>query len=161
MLSDVITEKNGKRVALIGAGPASLTVARDLMPLGYEIDLYDDQSQGGGFMRSQLPSFRLPESVLATEVNYILDMGVTTHFNHRVTSLKSVLAQNYDAIFVGTGAPRGRDLPDLPGRGEGDPWIHVGRITSYNVCYTKLLRPFWMTIHIPEKSHESRGSNPV
>ena len=90
------------------------------MPLGYEIDLYDDQEKGGGFMRSQLPSFRLPESVLATEVNYILDMGVTTHFNHRVESMKAMLAKDYDALFVGTGAPRGRDLPDLPGRLQGE-----------------------------------------
>jgi NADPH-dependent glutamate synthase beta subunit-like oxidoreductase/ferredoxin len=119
-------QKNGKKIALIGGGPASLTVARDLMPLGYEIDLYDDQEKGGGFMRSQLPSFRLPESVLATEVNYILDMGVTTHFNHRVESMKAMLTKGYDALFVGTGAPRGRDLPDLPGRSEGGPWIHVG-----------------------------------
>jgi NADPH-dependent glutamate synthase beta subunit-like oxidoreductase/ferredoxin len=119
-------QKNGKKIALIGCGPAALTVARDLMPLGYEIDLYDDQEKGGGFMRSQLPSFRLPESVLATEVNYILDMGVTTHFNHRVESIKALLTKGYDALFVGTGAPRGRDLPDLPGRNEGGPWIHVG-----------------------------------
>jgi len=119
-------QKNGKKIALIGGGPAALTVARDLMPLGYEIDLYDDQEKGGGFMRSQLPSFRLPESVLATEVNYILDMGVTTHFNHRVESMKAMLTKGYDALFVGTGAPRGRDLPDLPGRNEGSPWIHVG-----------------------------------
>ena len=119
-------EKNGKKIALIGAGPASLTVARDLMPLGYEVDLFDEQEKGGGFMRSQLPSFRLPEAVLATEVNYILDMGVTTHFNHRVESMRALLARGYDAIFVGTGAPRGRDLPDLPGRQEGDEWIHVG-----------------------------------
>ena len=118
--------KNGKKVALIGGGPASLTVARDLMPLGYEVDLFDEQEKGGGFMRSQLPSFRLPEAVLATEVNYILDMGVTTHFNHRVQSLKAMLAQGYDAVFVGTGAPRGRDLPDLPGRQEGEGKIHVG-----------------------------------
>ncbi|MBV5316634.1 MAG: FAD-dependent oxidoreductase [Desulfobulbaceae bacterium] len=118
--------KNGKKIALIGGGPASLTVARDLMPLGYEIDLFDEQEQGGGFMRSQLPSFRLPEAVLATEVNYILDMGVITHFNHRVASMKAVLAQNYDAVFVGTGAPRGRDLPDLPGRQAGEGKIHVG-----------------------------------
>ncbi len=118
--------KNGKKVALIGAGPASLTVARDLMPLGYTVDLYDDQEKGGGFMRSQLPSFRLPETVLATEVNYILDMGVTTHFNHRVESMQAMLGKGYDAIFVGTGAPRGRDLPDLPGREEGDARIHIG-----------------------------------
>ncbi len=118
--------KNGKKVALVGGGPAALTVARDLMPLGYEIDLFDEQEKGGGFMRSQLPSFRLPEAVLATEVNYILDMGVTTHFNHRVESLKALLGQDYDAVFVGTGAPRGRDLPDLPGRQEGEGKIHVG-----------------------------------
>ncbi len=123
---EVPKEKNGKKVALIGGGPASLTVARDLMPLGYEVDLFDEQEKGGGFMRSQLPSFRLPEAVLATEVNYILDMGVTTHFNHRVQSLKVMLAQDYDAVFVGTGAPRGRDLPDLPGRQEGEGKIHVG-----------------------------------
>jgi NADPH-dependent glutamate synthase beta subunit-like oxidoreductase/ferredoxin len=123
---EVPSKKNGKKIALIGGGPASLTVARDLMPLGYAIDLYDDQEKGGGFMRSQLPSFRLPEAVLATEVNYILDMGVTTHFNHRVDSLKALLTKEYDALFVATGAPRGRDLPNLPGRQEGDKWIHVG-----------------------------------
>ncbi|MGJ8664033.1 MAG: FAD-dependent oxidoreductase [Marinicella sp.] len=119
-------KKNGKKIALIGAGPASLTVARDLMPLGYLVDLYDDQTKGGGFMRSQIPSFRLPESVLDEEVNYILDMGVTTHFNQHVTSMKSMLEKDYDAIFVGTGAPRGRDLPQLPGREEGDSNIHIG-----------------------------------
>ncbi len=125
-LPDIPMQKNGKKVALIGGGPASLTVARDLMPLGYEIDLYDDQSKGGGFMRSQIPSFRLPESVLDEEVNYILDMGVVTHFNHEVTSMKDILAKKYDAMFVGTGAPRGRDLPSLPGRKDGDANIHIG-----------------------------------
>lgn len=119
------SKKNGKRVALIGGGPASLTVARDLMPLGYSIDLYDDQRLGGGFMRSQIPSFRLPAEVLDQEVNYILDMGVVTHFNTYVDSLKKILAQDYDAVFVGTGAPRARDL-DLPGRKEGDANIHLG-----------------------------------
>lgn len=118
--------KNGKRIALIGGGPASLTVARDLLPLGYEVDLYDDQSTGGGFMRSQVPSFRLPERVLNEEVGYILDMGVTTHFNHYVSSMRDMLAKDYDAVFVGTGAPKGRDLPDLPGRKDGDASIHVG-----------------------------------
>ncbi len=118
-------EKNGKRIALIGAGPASLTVARDLAPLGYTIDLYDDQDTGGGFMRSQLPSFRLPDGVLQEEVDYILNMGIHTHFNHYVDSMAAILAKGYDAVFVGTGAPRGRDLR-LPGRQEGDAAIHVG-----------------------------------
>ncbi len=122
---EIPKEKNGKRIALIGGGPASLTVARDLIRLGYAIDLYDDQSTGGGFMRSQVPSFRLPEQVLKQEVNFILDMGVTTHFNHYVGSMKEMLTKGYDAIFVGTGAPRGRDL-HLPGREEGDANIHVG-----------------------------------
>jgi NADPH-dependent glutamate synthase beta subunit-like oxidoreductase len=117
---------NGKRVALIGAGPASLTVARDLAPLGYEIDLFDDLRKGGGFMLSQIPAFRLPESVLDEEVNYILNLGIKTHFDHYVESLKWVLDQNYDAVFVGTGAPRGRDLPDLPGRQEGANNIFIG-----------------------------------
>jgi formate dehydrogenase beta subunit len=117
---------NGKKIALIGAGPASLTVARDLAPLGYELHLFDEQKLGGGFMRSQIPSFRLPETVLNEEVNYILDLGIHTHFNHYVESLKDLLAKDYDAVFVGTGAPRGRDLPDLPGRKEGDANIHLG-----------------------------------
>ncbi len=118
-------EKNGKKIALIGGGPASLTVARDLMPLGYEVDLYDDQAAAGGFVRSQVPSFRLPEKVLDEEVNAILDMGVTTHLNTYIESFKDFLTKGYDAVFIGTGAPRGRDL-DLPGRKEGDASIHVG-----------------------------------
>ena len=116
---------NGKKVALIGAGPASLTVARDLAPLGYEIHLFDEQYKGGGFMLSQIPAFRLPETVLDEEVNYILDMGIHTHFKHYVDSLKGVLEQDYDAIFVGTGAPHGRELK-IPGREEGDANIHIG-----------------------------------
>ncbi len=119
-------KQNGKKIALIGAGPASLTVARDLAPLGYEIHLYDEQKAGGGFMRSQIPSFRLPETVLDEEVNYILDLGIHSHFNHYVESLKEVLAKDYDAVFVGTGAPRGRDLPDTPGRQEAAANIHIG-----------------------------------
>ncbi|HEV8593167.1 MAG TPA: FAD-dependent oxidoreductase [Pyrinomonadaceae bacterium] len=116
---------NGKKVALIGAGPASLTVARDLAPLGYEIHLFDEQFKGGGFMLSQIPAFRLPETVLDEEVNYILDLGIHTHFKHYVSSLKDVLAQDYDAVFVGTGAPRGRELK-IPGREEGATNIHIG-----------------------------------
>lgn len=118
---------NGKKVALIGAGPASLTVARDLAPLGYELHLYDEQKKGGGFMVSQIPSFRLPETVLDEEVNYILDMGIHTFFNTYVSSLKEVLEKDYDAVFVGTGAPRGKDLPKLPGRWDTQGKnIHIG-----------------------------------
>ena len=117
---------NGKKIALIGAGPASLTVARDLAPLGYELHLYDGESKGGGFMRSQIPSFRLPETVLDEEVGYVLDMGVVTHFNTYVDSMAEILAKDYDAVFVGSGAPRGRDLPNLPGRKEADANIHIG-----------------------------------
>lgn len=116
---------NGKKVALIGAGPASLTVARDLAPLGYELHLFDEQYKAGGFMLSQIPSFRLPETVLDEEVNYILRLGIHTHFKHYVSSLKEVLEQGYDAVFVGTGAPRGRDLK-IPGREEGGANIHIG-----------------------------------
>lgn len=121
----VPANKNGKRIALIGGGPASLTVARDLAPLGYTLELYDDQPLGGGFMRSQIPSFRLPENVLNEEVDTILNMGVSAQFNTYVDSLKSILDKDYDAIFIGTGAPRGSDL-DIPGREECDAKIHVG-----------------------------------
>ncbi len=118
--------KNGKRIALVGAGPASLTVARDLAPLGYKLHVFDSLKAGGGFMRSQIPSFRLPESVLDEEVGYILEMGVSSHFNRTIDSLKDLLDENYDAVFVGSGAPRGRDLKNLPGRKPGNPYIHVG-----------------------------------
>ncbi|MDB6062979.1 MAG: NADPH-dependent glutamate synthase beta chain-like oxidoreductase [Verrucomicrobiaceae bacterium] len=119
------SKKNGKRIACVGGGPAALTVCRDLMPLGYHIDLYDAQNAGGGFMRSQIPSFRLPETVLNEEVGYILNMGVVTHFDTYIDSLKGVLDKGYDAVFVGTGAPRGRDL-NAPGRQEGAANIHIG-----------------------------------
>ncbi len=125
---------NGKKVALVGAGPSALTVARDLAPLGYELHIYDEQKSGGGFMRSQIPSFRLPESVLNEEVGFILDMGVHRHFNHYVKSLRDLLAQGYDAVFVGTGAPRGRDL-DIPGRREGGANIHIGINWLANVAF--------------------------
>ncbi|NNF21404.1 MAG: FAD-dependent oxidoreductase [Saprospiraceae bacterium] len=117
---------NGKRIALIGGGPASLTVARDLAPLGYEIHLYDEWHKGGGMMRTQIPSFRLPESVLDEEVNYIIDMGIHTHFNQYVSSLKDILDKKYDAVFIGTGAPKGRDLSKLEGRQKADGQVHIG-----------------------------------
>jgi formate dehydrogenase beta subunit len=117
---------NGKKVALIGGGPASLTVARDLTPLGYEVHIFCEQDLGGGMMRSQIPSFRLPDSVLNEEVNFILDLGVHTHFKTYVSSLKEILDKKYDAVFVGTGAPRAKDLKDLPGRLEASKNIHLG-----------------------------------
>jgi len=124
-LPEVPTQKNGQRVALIGAGPASLTVARDLAPLGYTLDLFDENPKGGGFMRSQIPSFRLPESVLDEEVGLVLGLGINQHFNQRVDSLQHILDQSYDAVFIGTGAPQGRDL-NLPGREEADTSVHIG-----------------------------------
>jgi len=126
---------NGKKIALIGGGPASLTVARDLAPLGYEIHLYDDQEFGGGMMRSQIPSFRLPDEVLSQEVNYILDLGIHTHFKSYVHSLKDILSKDYDAVFVGTGAPKGKDLPDLPGRWDAKENIHIGIQWLANVAF--------------------------
>ena len=118
-------QKNGKRIALIGAGPASLTVARDLAPLGYELDIYDNQFAGGGMMRSQIPSFRLPESVLDEEVNYILERGVNAFFDVEVESLREILEKEYDAVFVGTGAPRGKGL-NLPGLEDARDHVHLG-----------------------------------
>ena len=125
LMPGIPSEMNGKRVALIGGGPASLTVARDLAPLGYEIHLYDEHAAGGGMMRSQIPSFRLPDEVLNEEVGYILDMGIHTHFNTYVSSMQEILDKGYDAIFVGTGAPKGRDLI-LPGREEAGKNVHIG-----------------------------------
>lgn len=127
--------KNGKKIALIGAGPASLTVARDLAPLGYDLHVYDEQFAGGGFMRSQIPSFRLPEEVLNEEVGYILNMGVVSHFNHYVDSLKKLLEQGYDAVFIGSGAPKGKDLPELEGRTEAASRIHIGINWLANVAF--------------------------
>ena len=119
------TKKNGKRIALIGAGPASLTVARDLLPLGYAVTIYDQDKNAGGMMRTQIPKFRLPESVLDEECGYILSLEPETKFGQRIDSLKSVLNEGYDAIFVGCGAPRGRDL-EIPGRKEAAANIHIG-----------------------------------
>ncbi|HEV2562506.1 MAG TPA: FAD-dependent oxidoreductase [Rhizomicrobium sp.] len=119
------SQKNGKRIALIGAGPASLTVARDLLPLGYHVTIYDADPFAGGMMRTQIPKFRLPERVLDEECGYILALEPETRFGQRVDSLKSVLAENYDAVFVGCGAPRGRDL-EIPGRVEAKANIHIG-----------------------------------
>ncbi|HCU88864.1 MAG TPA: glutamate synthase [Gammaproteobacteria bacterium] len=118
-------KKNGKRIACVGAGPASLTVARDLLPLGYEVVIYDGEDRAGGMIRSQIPKFRLPERVIDEEVGYILELGVEFRDNSWVKSLKKLLTEDYDAVFVGTGAPRGRDL-NIPGRKEASQNIHIG-----------------------------------
>ena len=125
LLPKIPKQSNGKRVALIGAGPASLTVANDLRPLGYEVTLFEKQDKPGGLMRSNIPSFRLPERVLDDEVNIILDMGVDVRYNSPITSLRALRNEGFDAIFVGSGAPRGKDL-DIPGRQEAAANIHIG-----------------------------------
>jgi formate dehydrogenase beta subunit len=117
-------KKNGKRIACVGAGPATLTVANDLMPLGYQVTIFEKNDKPGGLMRTNIPSFRLPASVLDSECQTILDFGVDIRYNSPVTSMKSLLADGYDAIFVGSGAPRGKEL-DLPGRHDTDR-IHIG-----------------------------------
>jgi formate dehydrogenase beta subunit len=119
------SQKNGKRVALIGAGPASLTVARDLLPLGYECVLFEKDRQSGGLMRTNIPSFRLPVDVLDDEVERILNLGVEVRFDTEISSLKAVLDEGFDAVFIGTGAPRGKDLA-IPGRQQADANIHLG-----------------------------------
>jgi NADPH-dependent glutamate synthase beta subunit-like oxidoreductase len=132
-------QKNGKKVALVGAGPASLTVANDLMPLGYQVTIFEKLSQPGGLMRVNIPSFRLPAEVLDTEIGYVVDMGVDVRYNSPVTSLKALLdTGEYDAVFVGSGAPKGKEL-DIPGRHDSDQvfigieWlesIHFGHVDS-------------------------------
>jgi formate dehydrogenase beta subunit len=118
--------KNGKKVALIGAGPASLTVANDLMPLGYECTIFEALPKAGGLMRTNIPSFRLPVEVLQEEIDYILDMGVDIRYDHRIDSLKELLdTGEYDAVFVGTGAPKGKELR-VAGREEADANVHIG-----------------------------------
>lgn len=126
-LPAIPTQKNGKRVALIGAGPASLTVANDLAPLGYECVVFEKQNKLGGAMRASVPGFRLPEKVLDEEVDYIVKRGVEVRAGAPVTSLKSLLEgpKAFDAVFVGSGAPLGRDLK-IPGREEAEGHVFVG-----------------------------------
>jgi NADPH-dependent glutamate synthase beta subunit-like oxidoreductase len=118
-------QKNGKRIALVGAGPASLTVARDLAPLGYSLTLFDADARAGGMIRTQIPRFRLPEHIIDEEVGYVMDLGVDFRPGQRVDSLAALLAAGYDAVFIGSGAPRGRDL-DIPGRKQAAANIHIG-----------------------------------
>ncbi len=139
LLPQAPTEKNGKKIALVGAGPASLTVANDLVPLGYQVTIFERQPRPGGLMRINIPAFRLPEQVLDEEIAYIIDMGVDVRYNAPVASLKSLLDEGeFDAVFVGTGAPKGKEL-DVPGRHDSDQifigieWlesIHFGHVDS-------------------------------
>jgi NADPH-dependent glutamate synthase beta subunit-like oxidoreductase len=138
-LPAVPREKNGKKVALIGAGPASLTVANDLMPLGYQVTIFEKLPRPGGLMRVNIPSFRLPEEVLDEEIGYIVDMGVDMRYDAPVESLKALVdTREFDAVFVGSGAPKGKEL-EIPGRRDTDQvfigieWlesIHFGHVDS-------------------------------
>jgi NADPH-dependent glutamate synthase beta subunit-like oxidoreductase len=117
--------RNGKRIACIGAGPASLSVANDLAPLGYDVTVFEQLAAPGGLMRSNIPSFRLPQGVLDEEIGMILDLGVDLQLGTPVKSLATLLAEGgYDAVFVGSGAPKGKEL-ELPGRYDTDR-IHIG-----------------------------------
>jgi len=126
-LPPIPAEKNGKRIACVGAGPASLTVANDLLPLGYSITIFEQHDKAGGLMRTNIPAFRLPAEVLDEETQVIIDMGVDIRYNSPVTSLRALLAEGYDAVFIGSGAPRGKEL-DLPGRFDekGQTRIYIG-----------------------------------
>ena len=134
LLPGPATRQNGKRIALVGAGPASLTVARDLAPLGYRCAILDQDHKAGGMMRTRIPKFRVPEAVIDEETGYILDLGVELRGGIRVDSLKALLAEGWDAVFVGAGAPRGQDL-DLPGRDDACARIHVGVEWLANISF--------------------------
>src|SRR5712691_507375 len=118
-------KSNGKKIACVGAGPASLTVARDLAPLGYQVTIFDQDPRAGGMIWSQIPRFRLTLEVIDEEVGYILDIGVEFKGGVKIDSMKKLMTEGYDALFIGSGAPRGRDL-EIPGRKEGAKNIHIG-----------------------------------
>jgi len=125
LLPKIPVQKNGKRIACIGAGPASLTVANDLLPLGYSVTIFEKQAKPGGLMRTNIPAFRLPEQVLTEEIDIIFNMGVDIRYSTPIESMRNLLAQGFDAVFVGSGAPRGKDL-EIPGRQEAAERIHIG-----------------------------------
>jgi len=131
--------KNGKRIALVGAGPASLTVANDLLPLGYEVVIYEKNAEPGGLMRINIPSFRLPASVLDEECGYVIDMGAEVRYQTPVTSLAGLLDEGYDAVFIGSGAPRGKDL-EIPGRHDAPDQVHLGIEWLANVHFKHVER---------------------
>jgi NADPH-dependent glutamate synthase beta subunit-like oxidoreductase/ferredoxin len=126
--------RNGRKIALVGGGPASLAVARDLAPLGYTCVVFDQDPKAGGMMRTQIPKFRLPETVIDEECDYILNLGIEFRGGKRIDSMKALLAEDFDAIFVGSGAPRGRDL-EIPGREEAKANIHIGIDWLSNVSF--------------------------
>ncbi|MFU8894759.1 MAG: FAD-dependent oxidoreductase [Gammaproteobacteria bacterium] len=125
LLPEIPQQKNGRRVACIGAGPASLTVANDLLPLGYEVTIFEALDKPGGLMRTNIPSFRLPAETLDEEIGLIEGMGAQVKLGHRISSMQALLAEGWDAVFVGSGAPRGKDLK-LPGRDAAAANIHIG-----------------------------------
>ena len=124
LLPPIPEKKNGKKIAIVGGGCASLTVANDLLPLGYEVDIFESLPVMGGLIRSNIPKFRLPPEVIDEEFNIIVEQGANLHLNHPINSMKDLLQESYDAFFIGTGAPKGREL-DLPGRYDTDQ-IHIG-----------------------------------
>jgi NADPH-dependent glutamate synthase beta subunit-like oxidoreductase len=117
--------RNGKRIALVGAGPASLTVCNDLAPLGYECVIFEKLDRPGGLMRTNIPAFRLPGAVLDEEIGMILDLGVEVRYSTPIDSMRALLEEDFDAVFVGSGAPRGKDL-DAPGRWDDTAHVHIG-----------------------------------
>ncbi|MBX3131901.1 MAG: FAD-dependent oxidoreductase [Gemmatimonadaceae bacterium] len=132
-------KKNGKRIAMVGAGPASLTVANDLLPLGYDVTIFEKNAQPGGLMRINIPAFRLPAQVLDEECDYVIRMGATMRYDTPIDSLKELLAQGYDAVFVGSGAPKGKEL-DIPGRWDAPEQIHIGIEWLANIHFGHLKR---------------------
>ena len=141
MMPKIPKRKNGKRIALIGSGPASLTVANDLMPFGYEVVMFEKVNRAGGLMRLNIPSFRLPSSVLDEEVDMILDMGVDIRYSTPVKSMKALLADSFDAVFVGSGAPRGKNL-EIPGRYDSDKiFVGIDWLESVHFDHVKSVGP--------------------
>jgi formate dehydrogenase beta subunit len=131
--------QNGKRIALVGGGPASLTLARDLAPLGYRCVIIDQDPKAGGMMRTRIPRFRVPEAVIDEEIGYILGLGIEFRGGARVDSLKALLTEGWDAVFIGAGAPRGQDLK-LPGRVEANSHIHIGVEWLANIWFQHIHR---------------------
>ena len=131
--------KNGKRIACVGAGPASLTVANDLLPLGYHVTIFDRNPAPGGLMRINIPAFRLPAEVLDEECDYVIRMGAEMRYNTPIDSLKALLEEGYDAVFVGSGAPKGKEL-DLPGRWDAPEQVHIGIEWLANIHFGHVTR---------------------